>query len=142
MGAVRFTGIDINSAMIRHCAATLPDQHWVVASPPYAFADGQFDYCVIVNVLHHLHDRAEMRNMLSEAARISKRVLLFEPLQSESALLHALKRLYWSITDGGSDYLRLAEFHALFAEARLRLTWERSSEPFRHFYGARLVRDL
>jgi hypothetical protein len=133
-----YTGIDINPAMIAHCAAAYPTQRWLVAVPPYPFADGAFDYCLIVNVLHHLDDDAASAAMLAEAGRIARTVLLFEPLQSEFAPLARLKRVYWALTDGGERYQRLHEFHALFARADLRLDWERASSPLRHFYGARL----
>lgn len=137
---VAYTGVDINPAMVAHCSREYPDQHWMCVQPAYPFADAQFDFCVLANVLHHLNSRGEAVRMLAEASRIAKTVALFEPLQSESAPLHALKNVYWALTDGGARYLRLDEFHALFAEAGLRVVWERYSSPLRHFYGAHLTR--
>jgi ubiquinone/menaquinone biosynthesis C-methylase UbiE len=140
-GDVAYTGIDINPVMIAHCAEAYPAQRWLVATPPYAFADREFDYCLIINVLHHLNRRGDVVRMLAEARRIAKMVVLFEPLQSEGRLLYALKNAYWALTDGGSRYLRVSEFHAVFAAAGLRTAWERYSAPLRHFYGAHLVHD-
>ena len=136
----RYTGIDINPAMIEHCRSRHPEHQWLVASVPYPFADDSFDYCIIVNVLHHLNDPSEIRSMLREARRISKNILLFEPLQSEQALLYHIKQLYWALTDGGSHYSRLHEFRELFEAVDLRPDWERFSSPLRHFYAARLTR--
>jgi ubiquinone/menaquinone biosynthesis C-methylase UbiE len=137
---VAYIGVDINPAMIAHCTQQYPGQNWMCATPPYPFADAQFDFCVLVNVLHHLNSRSEVERILVEASRIAKTVVLFEPLQSESAPLYALKNVYWWATDGGSRYLRLGEFRALFAATGLRVVWERYSSPLRHFYGAQLTR--
>jgi SAM-dependent methyltransferase len=141
VGAVRYSGIDINPKMVEHCAGAYPEQRWLCGTPPYDFADKEFDFCVIVNVLHHLNSERDMEDMLAESGRISKAVVLFEPLQSENRVLYALKRAYWSLTDGGFRYLRLNEFHALFAAAGMRPRWQRYSSPLRHFFGAHLVRD-
>ena len=138
-GRVEYTGIDISEAMVAHCRETHPDQRWLLASPPYALEDARFDVCLVVNVLHHLNSRTEVVRMLSEAGRIARKVVLFEPLQSDARALAATKSLYWALTDGGSRYLRLAEFRALFAEAGLALSWERYSAPLRHFYAAHLA---
>ena len=141
VGSVAYTGIDINPAMTRHCEEHYPDQRWLCVTPPYAFSAGAFDYCLIVNVLHHLNSRSQVVEMLAEARRIAKTVVLFEPLQSENGALYAVKNLYWSITDGGSRYMRLREFHALFADAGLNVAWERFSSPLRHFYAAHLIHE-
>lgn len=138
-GDVDFTGVDINSAMTDHCAQMHPRQRWLCTTMPYPFADREFDYCVIVNLLHHLNSRAEVLEMLAEARRIATTILLFEPLQSENSALRAVKNVYWLLSDGGSRYLRLDEFHRLFEEAGLLVRWERHSSPLRHFYGAHLT---
>jgi len=139
-GVTHYTGIDINPAMVEHCRSTYPHQRWLVSGLPYPFADDSFDYCVIVNVLHHLDGTAEIDSMLREAKRISKNILLFEPLQSEQVVLYGVKRLYWAMTDGGSNYQRLQEFRDLFRSVGLRLDWERYTSPLRQFYAARLTR--
>jgi hypothetical protein len=79
--------------------------------------------------------------MLREAGRIARTVALFEPLQSENAVLAAIKRLYWGLTDGGHEYPRLAAYRSLFVRAGVRIAWERFSSPLRHFYGALLCRE-
>lgn len=140
VGNTRYTGIDINPAMVAHCRARYPHEQWLVAGLPYPFPDDSFDYCIIVNVLHHLNDTAEIVSMLTEAKRISRNILLFEPLQSEHVVLYSIKRLYWALTDGGSRYKRLQEFRDLFASVGLRLGWERYTSPLRHFYAAHLTR--
>ena len=88
--------------MIEYCSANYPQQRWLVSNIPYEFVDDSFDYCVIVNVLHHLNSRADVASMLREAKRLAKNVVLFEPLQSETPILYLAKRLYWAITDGGN----------------------------------------
>jgi SAM-dependent methyltransferase len=139
VGPLSYTGIDANPAMVAHCRDEYPEHAWLRAFPPYSFPDRAFDVCIIVNVLHHLDNREQILEMLREAGRIASAVLLFEPLQSESRVLRALKRTYWSLTDGGLHYNRLDEFQALFAEAGLSVAWERYTLPLRHFYAARLV---
>lgn len=140
VGRTRYTGIDINPAMVQHCQELYPDHDWRVASQPYPFRDDAFDYCIIVNVLHHLNSPQAVKAMLAEAKRISKNVLLFEPLQSEEPLLHWLKRLYWTVTDGGYQYQRLGEFRALFDSIGMTARWERFTSPLRQFYAVHLIR--
>jgi SAM-dependent methyltransferase len=139
VGGARYTGIDINPAMIEHCMDSFPDQNWLVSGLPYPFPDDSFDYCIIVNVLHHLNSPEDITLMLNEAKRMSRNILLFEPLQSENPVLYRLKTLYWAITDGGLHYQRLHEFRAIFEALGLRLEWERFTSPLRHFYGAHLT---
>jgi SAM-dependent methyltransferase len=140
VGNVRYTGIDINPAMIKQCKETFSEHQWLVAGLPYPFSDDSFDYCIIVNVLHHLNSEAEVASMLLEAKRISRNILLFEPLQSENFALYRIKRIYWALTDGGLRFLRLHEFRTLFESVGLKPRWERFTSPLRHFYGVHLIR--
>ena len=139
-GVGRFCGVDVNPHMVEYCRSRHPEARWLVAArPPYTDAGERFDRVVIINVLHHLDDRPAIVGILREAARLGTEIVLFEPLQSENPLLHALKRFYWLVTDGGNLYLRHHEFKSLFAEAGLVVKWEAMSAPLRHFYAARLT---
>ena len=142
-GTGSYAGCDVNRHMIDHCQATYPDQAWYcLQETPYPFDEGSFDYCMFVNVLHHIPSYEEICKTLTEAARVGRRVVLFEPLQSDNGFLRVLKSFYWRITDGGSAYLRLEEFHRLIADTNLICNWELHTRPLRHFYAAELQRPL
>src|SRR5205085_8150519 len=88
---------------------------WIeAAKPPYDFGTGTFDIVLIVNVLHHLDDEEAILAILGEALRIGKRLVLFEPLQSELPWMIWAKRLYWALTDGGNLYFRERDFAGVF----------------------------
>jgi len=140
VGNISFTGLDLNPHMIEHCRARHPEARWVCCNLAEVAETQRFDACVVCNVLHHLNSRKDALTVLQTATRISRRLLLCEPLQSDIWPLPLLKRLYWTLTDGGNFYMRLEEFHAIFAEAHVTVDWEMASEPLHHFYVCQLSR--
>jgi ubiquinone/menaquinone biosynthesis C-methylase UbiE len=134
-----YCGIDVNPHMISHCREKYPVDRWLVAeSISYPFADEEFDVVLIINVLHHLNTREDIVKILRETARIGKRTILIEPLQSQSEFLYFVKRLYWTITDGGNLYFRREDFSRVFADAELSVQKERWTSPLMHMYWATL----
>jgi ubiquinone/menaquinone biosynthesis C-methylase UbiE len=138
VGSVDYTGVDVNPNMIQHCRQQHPEARWICGED---LPSCGFDTCIICNLLHHLETRSRVIHVVRTASRLAGEVLLFEPLQSENRLLAVLKSGYWASTDGGKLYLRLAEFHEVFAEAGAHVGWEVISEPLRQFYSCQLLRD-
>lgn len=102
--------------------------------------NSSFDWCLIRNVLHHIASIEAIVVTLSEAARMASNVLLVEPLQSDNALLAALKRRYWALTDGGTNYFNLREMRGLFATFPANVEEERYTWPLRQMYACRYSR--
>ena len=140
VGRIDFTGADLNPNMIAHCRERYPEAQWICSNLAEIMAAQSFHTCIISNVLHHLNARRDITTLLQTASRLARRILLFEPLQSDSPLVYALKRLYFAATDGGNIYLRLEEFHQLFDEVGVHVDWEWASEPFHHFYSCQISR--
>jgi len=138
---ITYIGSDINDSMIKFCKSKFPEADWYTFdSLPYPFPDNYFDFCIIENVLHHLNSYETICGLLKEAMRIGRRVVFFEPLQSDNILLRALKSLYWSITDGGKFYFTHSEFHTLFKDTGARLKWEKTTEPLHQIYSCEVIR--
>jgi len=133
---VAYTGSDYNVHMVDYCRKQYPEARWEeYRGGPYAHATREFDRCVIRHVLHHIPKRADIVLTVREALRISERVVLIEPLQSENAALRMIKSAYWSVTDGGVNYLTLDELHEVLREAGARIEWEIATEPLRQGYA-------
>ncbi len=138
---IEFAGSDYNDHMVDYCRRTYPTGKWeYYHGGRYEHPDNQFDFCIIRNVLHHITDRKDIVLTVKEAVRIAPRVILFEPLQSDNRLLHAIKSVYWRITDGGLHYQRLDELHATWAEAGAEVVWEIPTAPLRQAYAGMLKR--
>lgn len=136
----QFTGIDNNSEMIAFCQKRYPDQAWIcMNSPPYPFPDKHFDSVIICNLLHHLDTIEVIDAVLKEALRLSKRVIIFEPLQSKNFLLRWAKKIYWLLSDGGNIYMNTDEFQATFSRVRANTVWVRESAPLNHFFACEIT---
>lgn len=139
--SVRYTGSDYNTHMVDYCRTHFPQASWEYYSGgAYTHADGEFDYCVIRHVLHHIPERSDIVQTIREAIRISKNVVLIEPLQSEGLPLRLLKSLYWKATDGGVNYMRLNELQQVWKDAGAEITWEVWTHPLRQTYACTMKR--
>ena len=133
--AANFFGSDYNEHMVKFCAENYPEAQWEVHKEgPYIQSDQKFDWCVIRNVLHHIPSESDIVSTLREAARISSRVLLIEPMQSDNSLLAIIKKRYWAITDGGVNYFTLDQMHNLFMQFPSRIHEESCTEPLHQTY--------
>lgn len=63
------TGFEINSLAVGHCKNNNLNVHLVCEDEPYPVQDGEFDVCVLDNVLEHLSNPWQV---LGECLRISK----------------------------------------------------------------------
>ena len=141
--SISYTASDFNVHMVDHCRTAYPDAAWEYYSGGgYQHPDAAFDVCIIRHVLHHIPARSDIVKTVSEALRIANKVILLEPLQSEGALLSSVKSLYWRITDGGVNYMRLDQLRAVLDEAGAKITWDVATEPLRQAYAATLVRGV
>ncbi|CAE7357064.1 unnamed protein product [Symbiodinium natans] len=61
-------------------------------SSAWPYADGSFDVCLLLFVLHHIGEERDLQRTLAEAARVSRRVFVLEdqPRHAESAGLAKL----------------------------------------------------
>lgn len=138
---VHYTASDYNPHMVEYCRQHYPEASWEdYDGGRYPHEDSEFDFTIIRNVLHHIPKREDIVQTVREAARIAKKLILVEPLQSEAAPLRLMKSVYWRITDGGVSYFRLDELHSVFRDAGLRVEWETWTSPLRQRYAAILVR--
>jgi len=110
------------------------------------FQDATFDVCMFVDVLHHTN---QIREVLAEAARVSRRFLLIKDHISESSLdFHTLKFMDWigNRPHGvllPNNYQSRAQWDAYFAAAGLSLNgWQDKIPlypfPFRSMFGRKL----
>lgn len=140
---LKYIGSDINKSMVDHCKTQYPNANWLSHnSLPYPYPDDYFDFCIIENVLHHLNSFEEVCNMLIETLRIGKRVVFYEPIQSDNRFLYLIKSLYWRITDGGKFYFTYSEFQDLFKTVGAILKWEKVTKPLHQIYCCEISRHL
>jgi len=139
--AVQYTGSDYNPHMVEHCRQQYPEAKWEeYRGGAYAHPDYAFDLCVIRGVLHHIASRDDIVLTVREAARIARRAIVFEPLQSENPALASVKSIYWHVTDGGSHYMRLDALRQVWRDAGAQVEWESFTRPLRHSYACILSR--
>lgn len=137
-----FTGSDININMVNFCRLKFPESQWeILDTIPYNFKDKSFDAVVIWNVLHHLNSYKDIEEVLNEALRIGRRVIIFEPLQSKNKALKNLKLFYWKVTDGGKYYFMIEDFHKLYKKHNITPVIEHASEPLNQVYYAVLKKE-
>ena len=137
---IQYTGSDFNTSMVAYCQRHYPGGRWEeYHGGKYPHADGSFDFCVIRNVLHHISTREEIVATVREAVRMARVAIIFEPLQSENFALAGLKSIYWRLTDGGANYMRLSELHEVWRAAQACVQWEIATEPLRQVYACALA---
>ena len=110
------------------------------------FPDATFDVCMFVDVLHHTND---IRQVLAEASRVSRRFLLIKDHRSESPLdFYTLKFMDWigNRPHGvvlPNNYQSRSQWDIYFADAHLSLrAWEDQVPlypfPFSTIFGGKL----
>ena len=65
---------------------------------PWPFADRSFDVCLLLFVLHHVEDEACVRRMLSDAARVTRDLVLVMEDQPRLASSPDLCNLAFAVT--------------------------------------------
>lgn len=106
-------GVDISEAMIEYARANNPGpQYMVMDGWNLEFGAKQFDVVLFNYVLHHVRDPDQV---IAEAKRVGKTIVLYESCAWEKQPFKALSRAYWKITDGGFQYLSLDEWKERFA---------------------------
>ena len=127
---VNYSGTDLNKNMTDYCTTKFPDVSWYNFDKfPYNFKDNEFDIVVIWYVLHHVDTDENVANILSEASRIGRKVILAESVQSYNHPLRILKNLYWKITDGGRYYFNVKELENIFTRINCQVDLVNVSEP-------------
>jgi SAM-dependent methyltransferase len=110
------------------------------------FPDATFDVCMFVDVLHHTNN---IREVLGEASRVSRRFLLIKDHRSESPLdFYTLKFMDWigNRPHGvvlPNNYQSRSQWDTYFADAHLSLkAWEDHVPlypfPFSSIFGGKL----
>jgi SAM-dependent methyltransferase len=108
-----------------------------------------FDVCMFVDVLHHLPDESAIQALVSEASRVSRRLLLIKDHLAESRLdFKTLQLMDWVGNRPHGiilpySYQRRARWNQCFASARLKLCdWQDRVPlypfPFSSIFGRKL----
>ncbi len=133
----KYIGLEVSQEMIHYCRENHPDKTFnEIKNGILQLPDNTADLSMLIYVLHHVQTPQERVDLLKEAARVGKQIIVAESIQSESPVMHPLKSFYWMLTDGGFHYHTISELHALFEAADLEICEEHVSEPLHQLYWA------
>jgi len=118
-GARLVVGIDVSEKFIREAVNRDSENIYCVADAIHLpFPDKKFDITVIFGVLHHISEDTNL--IIKEIIRVTKeKIILIEPLQSESGIPRLIKTLWWRFTDGGSHYYTKKEWDKILKDFSL-----------------------
>lgn len=138
--AQRYHGIDISAAYIRHARRVHAGSFGVMDATHLAFSDAQFDFVLVMAILHHLSDQ-DVHAVLREVRRVAKRggtILILEDaqVQEKETWLTKLAKRY----DKGSFIRTPQQYRQLFGAEML----PREEFTFRNgvcvYYGAVFIK--
>ncbi|MBN2010075.1 class I SAM-dependent methyltransferase [candidate division KSB1 bacterium] len=132
-----YVGLEVSLEMIHYCREKYPDKIFdLIKNGTLPIQDRAVELSILIYVLHHVQTAQERIELLKEASRVGRKIIIAESIQSESPVLHPVKSFYWMLTDGGFHYHTVAELHSLFEAASLNICEEHISTPLHQLYWA------
>jgi ubiquinone/menaquinone biosynthesis C-methylase UbiE len=105
-------GVDTSPQMIEYAQSHNPGPTYCVTNgPDLPFEQDQFDFVIFNYVLHHAE---KLDQMIREAKRVGKHVIIYEACAFDHQPWKALSVLYWRTVDGGFTYKSLNEWKSQF----------------------------